>query len=779
MGGRVMLAMIIVAALLTQVMPVMAQSTPPAACADDSLYLISPDAVDLHLETTGKPGLTISWPNLDLSDATCFSLNGTDELGFEVSVTGGYGAEVDRIFSFATADSGTIGGRDDGNLTVSWLSQGRNGNGDVGGVFNLANNGGVLSYSQAGGSNPWSSVNNGLPMTWKRTNTVAIASGASGFMVAAFTRGDDFESGPAGLFTYNGTNWDRIGEDIFDEDMLVTSVAVSPDDNDSFAVGTSIDGLYVTIDGGETFVQWSSQLPSEQDDIPTIFKVTALNWDSSRLVVAMSSWGLFISENGGTLFDVSSISVPVDLDNPAAGNELPRIWDISVQPGAGNSDHIVLALQLHGAFESNDGGATWHDLYGDLLVSDPLIPSAWQYTAKSVVVDAADPQVIVMAISQKGLYRTGDGGATWVAVGGSVGVQPEKTAELLEFSLINRLGMAGEMLALENRWKLLHSTDSGLTWSVFADQPSVNQGLFVVPHRDNSGDFTIGTMGGGIYLAGITFPLRDTYDVSTQEDLRDADIGLSITFGDNGVLQRNDSFDLVAQTFQGWAVFRGAAFNPDEMKLIGLFDRVNPEDCFAGYCGDNSLEIVPLCFAAKRAACFDLSNPDTLRFFDEEVFNGFSYVYSVTSFDYGNMALTTAQVNDNTMLFSPRWTGDDLAIHGGPGNRASISVNKPVSTDERAEEIYAYPNPIRLGAGVPRGEGSLVVFTNLPEGSRVRVFTTAGDDVINLGPDNQIEGQIYWNSNNRNGETVAAGVYLYKVIMPTRDDYWGRIVVIR
>ena len=61
----------------------------------------------------------------------------------------------------------------------------------------------------------------------------------------------------------------------------------------------------------------------------------------------------------------------------------------------------------------------------------------------------------------------------------------------------------------------------------------------------------------------------------------------------------------------------------------------------------------------------------------------------------------------------------------------------------------------------------------------MRVFTTAGDDIINLGPDNQTGGQMYWRTVNRDGEEISAGIYLYKVEMPAREDYWGRIVVIR
>ncbi len=777
MGSRAILTGLVIATLILQVMPAAAQTTPAEACAADSLYLISPASVDLRLNTEGKPGMTISWPNLDLQDATCFSLKGTSGLGFDVAVDGGYNNDVDRVFRFSTPDSGLIGGNADGNITVSWLSQGQASNGDIGGVLNLANNGGFFSYDAAAISDNWAQINNGLPMTWLRTNAIATDRGTGDFILAAMTRGEELDSTPAGLFAYNGTNWNRLAADIFNSDIVITKLAISRDDNDVFAVGTDANGLFVTIDGGVTFTQWGSQLPSLMPTMATTFKVTALNWESERLLVGMPSWGLFISDDGGASFRASRIMVLGNLDDAASDSTLPTFNDFSVQTD--DSDHIVAGLQSHGTFESDDGGLSWHDLYGTLLVPDPdgIVAAEWIYTAVDVLIDATNPQVIVMGVEQKGLYRTADGGATWALVGSNV--QPAATSGLARYSLINRRGMAGEMLALEDGWSLLHSTDSGATWSHFADQPLLSKGLDVVSARDNTGDFIIGSNGGGIYEAGTTVSLFESYSTVTTAELRDSDLGLTIWFGEGGVVQPDDEFELVAQTFQGWAIFRGASHQRDEMVLVGLYDRVNPEDCFEGYCGDNSLVIIPQCFQAKRAACFDLSDADTLRFFDDEVYNGFSYVYSVVSFDYGNAALTTAQNNRNEMLFSPRWQGDTLSRYSGSGNRTRIDVNAPATNAIHDDEIYAYPNPIRLGAGVPGGEGRKVVFTNLPSGSRVRIFTTAGDDVINLGPGNQTGAQIYWNSINRDGEEVAAGVYLYKIVMPERDDFWGRIVVIR
>jgi hypothetical protein len=138
------------------------------------------------------------------------------------------------------------------------------------------------------------------------------------------------------------------------------------------------------------------------------------------------------------------------------------------------------------------------------------------------------------------------------------------------------------------------------------------------------------------------------------------------------------------------------------------------------------------------------------------------------------------------MLFSPRYEGDLLENGGispfpGTGNRTSIQINEPISLDEEGnnEEIYVVPNPLRAGAGYPRGEGNLVTFRNIPEGSMVQVFTTAGDRIIGIGPENILGGNIHWDTLNDSGEAITSGVYLYKVDIPEKDSYWGRLVVIR
>ena len=784
-GSRSVVAAFVLVMLMFQAGSALAQ-TPDEACAADSLYLISPEILDLRLETTGRRGLTISWPNMDLSQATCFSLKNTEDLGFKVEVAGGFGDRVDRVFHFFSRHGfGEIGALQSENIIVEWQNEGPSTYGNVGGEMNLANNGGIWRYNAGSG---WTQVNNQLPMYWLQANTVGLASGSGDFMVAGFSRGVSPESNPVGLFTFDGTAWTQIADTTFTDERLITNIAISPANNDMFAVGTARNGLFVTTNGGQTFDQWTLEFDPGFENMPTNFNVPVVEWSQNQIYAFVNNFGLFISPDNGASFVRSDLLVPDDLDKDPADQELilPTVNGLSFDPA--NPNRVAASLSFHGAYESTDAGLTWHDLYGDLVVPDPNPDplererGLWITTGLDIVYDEISPQTMILGVKQRGLYRSVDGGDHWVLVGDSV--QPENRANILKIDMVRLAGSPGTIFALEDNYSLLRSIDSGATWEHFAQQPILNKGYFLLGSAGGDGNLTMGSWGGGMFIPGTPISLTDTYSTTTSVELRDMDLGLDITFS-AGPYQLGDSFDLTCQTFQGWAVWRGSAHRPEEMTLLGLFDRVNPEDCFEGYCGDVNIEIVPNCFAAKRAACFDISNPDTLRFFDEEIYNGFTYNYSVTSFDYGNTALTTPENNSNEMIFSPRFEGDLIEDGGispfpGPGNQTPIQINEPIAEgEEGAEEIFVFPNPLRTGAGFPSDEGGTVTFKNIPEGSKIMIYTTAGDRVIDLTPDTINGGNMQWNTRNSSGEVITSGVYLYMVDMVDREDYWGRLVVIR
>ena len=146
---------------------------------------------------------------------------------------------------------------------------------------------------------------------------------------------------------------------------------------------------------------------------------------------------------------------------------LPVINSLRIDPA--DTDRVLAALQNHGIYESLDGGATWTSLAGDLIVPVPGYPGEWVHSALDVVVDSVDPQILVGAFLREGLYRTTDGGAHWLPVGASL--QPGNASLLARFRLVAPAADLGTIYALEDKWSILRSTDSGATWAHVDSRP--------------------------------------------------------------------------------------------------------------------------------------------------------------------------------------------------------------------------------------------------------------------------------------------------------------------
>ncbi|RKZ19793.1 hypothetical protein DRQ50_01395 [bacterium] len=761
-----------------------------ALCVRDSLYLVSPDNMEFQLSEgqygSLRFGLLVGWDNPGLDDASCFALRGVDSLDVAVEAEGGFGDKVDRVLRFTISGSGTVGADQPGQLLLGWRNEGPSTYGNMAGFINLANNGGAAVWDAAGLQ--WNRANTALPMSWRQANFMDLAMTRDGTMWASLTAGQTADTAPQGLFRNSGAGWSAVADSLFGTTRLVTVVAAEPDSVDRIVVGTLRDGFFISTDGGSSFTQWSSQLGAGMENPPETFRVTAVDWTGSRVLVAVRAVGLFISNNNGVDFVDTGLRVPDDLDKTSPTMVLPEANQLLTDPA--DSDHILVSLRFHGCYESIDGGVNWHDLYGDLLVPDPLDNGAWVRSALSVGIDPSDGQTLVMAAEQWGLYRTTNGGLNWNLVAEEV--QPESVGQLRRIEILADPSTPGRMYAMEDGWSLISSDDAGATWTHFDPQPTLNTSLAMAmrPGGDG-GSFVVGTWNGGLYETGSAIAISETYSTETSPELRDLDLGLFLRFN-SGTMDDHaddpalpaDAFELVGQTYQGWAVWRSTDDAPDDMILVGKFDRVNPEACIAGFCGDLNFQPLPQCYHSTRAACFGQDEDGKIWFFDSEVYNAFRYNYAVTAFDYANTAEITPQNLPRDMIISPRWNGDTRSIfsgapYNGAGNRTKHAVDRTTEPVAGGEGVYVFPNPLRNDAGIPGEEGRTVVFTNLPDGARVRIFTTAGDDVINLGSDNMSGGQIRWKSENRNGESVAAGVYLYKVEVEGRDDLWGRLVIIR
>ena len=118
--------------------------------------------------------------------------------------------------------------------------------------------------------------------------------------------------------------------------------------------------------------------------------------------------------------------------------------------------------------------------------------------------------------------------------------------------------------------------------------------------------------------------------------------------------------------------------------------------------------------------------------------------------------------------YSPKLNDGSHSLEISSTNSLSVKamdVNKQfvVSSEPKILDLYNYPNPF--------SSDTYFTFklTKIPDQLKIRIFTVAGRLIrqFTLAPSrlNYDFNRIYWDGRDADGDLVANGVYLYKVIM--------------
>ncbi len=200
------------------------------------------------------------------------------------------------------------------------------------------------------------------------------------------------------------------------------------------------------------------------------------------------------------------------------GDDGPKIeatWNVT---RAG--DVLYAGVQPAGLFRSRDGGATWEHIEG--LTNHPTRPE-WQPGAgglclHSIVPHPDDPNRLWVGISAVGAFETQDGGATWETRNRGVRADfyPDKYPEFGQ--CVHKLVAAadgGEHLYQQNHCGVYRSSDGGRQWEeITAGLPS-QFGFPMVAHpRDPGTVWTIPLNGDdrGRYMPEASTAVWRTHD---------------------------------------------------------------------------------------------------------------------------------------------------------------------------------------------------------------------------------------------------------------------------
>jgi protein involved in polysaccharide export with SLBB domain len=191
--------------------------------------------------------------------------------------------------------------------------------------------------------------------------------------------------------TLNGTVWKPIGpspilEAGTENNGLVTTIAVNPNNTNVIYLGTALGGVWRTTDGGDHWTPIFDRQPSVGFALPL-------------------GPSLGIGEPGGIAIDPNDTSVVY----------------IGTSNRLGSAEADVVGQPTAGLFKSTDGGASWIALGSGYPASNTGNASQFvNQTINVILVDPANSQVVYLATSS-GVFTSSDAGQNWTQATGLSG----------------------------------------------------------------------------------------------------------------------------------------------------------------------------------------------------------------------------------------------------------------------------------------------------------------------------------------------------------------------
>ena len=256
-------------------------------------------------------------------------------------------------------------------------------------------------------------------------------------------------------------------------------------------VGTR-KGLFVgRSDAGRSSWTWDAPQFPMQEIYSAALDVRS---DPPRLLAGATSphWGpqVFRSDDlGRTWTETNGGAIRFPEDTDAA---LERVWQL--RPAPDGQDGVVYAgTEPSAVFRSEDGGERFELVRG--LWDHPHRPT-WQpggggQAIHTIVPHPTDPQIVTVAMSTGGVYRTEDGGTSWTPYNRGIGAEfiPGETPEYGQ--CVHKIALdAGnpDRFYAQNHGGVFRTDDAARSWTSIADGLPADFGFPIVahPHRPDT-----------------------------------------------------------------------------------------------------------------------------------------------------------------------------------------------------------------------------------------------------------------------------------------------------
>jgi len=165
--------------------------------------------------------------------------------------------------------------------------------------------------------------------------------------------------------------------------------------------------------------------------------------------------------------------------------EFKRVWHL--EPSLDDPDTVYAGVEDAALFRSTDGGRSWHELPGlrGHGSGPDWMPGAGGMCLHTILLDPARPERMTIAISAAGVFRSEDGGATWLPSNkGLVSPQmPNPTGEVGH--CVHRIAVhpsQPDTLFMQKHWDVMRSDDAGANWHEVSGNLPTDFGFPIAVH---------------------------------------------------------------------------------------------------------------------------------------------------------------------------------------------------------------------------------------------------------------------------------------------------------